>query len=195
MNFNLQNRGAIGVIGSTRDSDMGSFGFLDGKILDEEINDSTHIIGEAFMESKLSYTYIKYKRQYNLYGDPALNLWPQSGGNKILTSNLDSTSNLNPKKYILFNNYPNPFNPSTTIKYNLPNASSVEITIYDIIGNMIRDFTISYQTAGQHSILWNGTNRNNEQVASGIYLYHFNAVSLADKNNKFEKTAKMILMK
>jgi tetratricopeptide (TPR) repeat protein len=101
----------------------------------------------------------------------------------------------NPASYSLLQNYPNPFNPSTTISYNLPRTSAVEIEIYDILGNAVKTFTISSQSAGRQNIIWNGTNSNNRQVASGIYLYHFKAVSLEGVNKTFEKTAKLLLLK
>ncbi len=100
-----------------------------------------------------------------------------------------------PKKYSLLGNYPNPFNPSTQIEYTLPNTSEVEVEIYDLTGKLVKSFNISSQTAGINTLKWNGTNSNGKQVASGIYLYHFKAVSLEGKNETFEKSAKLILMK
>ena len=110
-------------------------------------------------------------------------------------SNLAEKETEKPLSYSLMPNYPNPFNPSTTISYNLPRNSSIEIEIFDILGNKIRSFTIPVQSAGRHGIVWNGTNNSNEQVSSGIYLYHFKAVSVEGKNETFEKTAKLLLMK
>ena len=100
-----------------------------------------------------------------------------------------------PEAYELLGNYPNPFNPTTTISYTLSRTSEVELEIYDILGNKIKSFIISSQSAGRQGIIWNGTNSNNEQVASGIYLYHFKVVSLEGKNETFEKTAKLLLIK
>ncbi len=195
--LNLDNRGAIGVLAPSRDSDCDSFGLVDGNIINKEYNDSLFIMGEAVMKSKLNISR-KFRRQYNLYGDPALNLFPLNNsepGNKTLSDNLDLAADRNVNKYILFNNYPNPFNPSTTINYYLPQNSAVEINIYDILGTVVKNFKASSQSAGKHSILWDGTNSNNEYVASGIYIYNFKAVSLIDKNNIFQKTSKMLLLK
>ena len=77
----------------------------------------------------------------------------------------------------------------------MPNASTVEIAIYDILGNEVKTFSISTQSAGKQSIVWDGTNCYNEHSASGIYLYHFRAVSLEGKQEAFEKTAKLLLLK
>ena len=75
VSLNLANRGAIGVLASTRDSDPYSFGYVDQYILDAQYNNLSHIMGEAVMESKLLLA-SQYRRQFNLYGDPAVNLWP-----------------------------------------------------------------------------------------------------------------------
>jgi FlgD Ig-like domain len=112
---------------------------------------------------------------------------------KLKKSLTDSTSNT--FNSFTLNNYPNPFNPSTTISYNLPVTSRVEITIYDVLGREIKNFSFSSQSAGRQNVVWSGTDNNNEEVASGVYLYHFKAVSLEKKNEVFEKSAKLILMK
>lgn len=104
-------------------------------------------------------------------------------------------ANTDSQEYSLIGNFPNPFNPITAITYNLPRTSSVEITIYDILGNKVKDFVISSQSAGNQRVIWNGTNSNNQQVSSGIYIYHFKAVSLEGKHEVFEKSAKLLLVK
>ncbi|NOG98239.1 MAG: T9SS type A sorting domain-containing protein [Ignavibacteriae bacterium] len=113
---------------------------------------------------------------------------------KKLTNVKDGIKNT-PNNFQLYQNYPNPFNPRTSITYNLPRASAVTITIFDILGNKIRSISNSSQSAGIQSIVWNGTNNNNSQVASGLYLYHFKAVSLEGKNEIFESTGKLLLLK
>lgn len=94
----------------------------------------------------------------------------------------------------LIHNYPNPFNPSTTIKYSLPYNSSVSITVYNIMGQEIKSFEMNSQSAGTHSIVWNGRNANGITVASGIYLYRISIKSLENRE-VFEKTAKMLMLK
>ncbi|MFZ0455087.1 MAG: right-handed parallel beta-helix repeat-containing protein [Ignavibacteriaceae bacterium] len=110
-------------------------------------------------------------------------------------NNLEEIGSKEATSYSLEQNYPNPFNPSTTISYNLPKTSFIEINIYDILGHLVKAMTIPSQSAGRHGILWDGTNSDNQLVASGIYLYHFKAVSLEGNNEVFEKTAKLLLMK
>ncbi len=80
-----------------------------------------------------------------------------------------------PKTYELLGNYPNPFNPSTTIKYSLPYSSNIELTIYDITGKVVKVFEETIQSAGYQSIVWNGNNQQGGRVSSGVYFYRFKA--------------------
>jgi hypothetical protein len=99
-----------------------------------------------------------------------------------------------PTKFNLLGNYPNPFNPMTTIKYALPYQSVVEIIIYDIMGRKVKSFTISSQSPGYQGIVWNGTNENERQVSSGLYFYRINIKSL-ENDIVFVKTSKMMFLK
>ncbi|MEJ2616628.1 MAG: FlgD immunoglobulin-like domain containing protein, partial [Ignavibacteriaceae bacterium] len=120
----------------------------------------------------------------------------ENGSEKINKMEVENkTSAEVPKEFALLGNYPNPFNPSTSISYNLPKISSIEIEIYDILGHKVKEFYITSQSAGTQSVIWNGTNNNNEKVSSGIYLYHLKAISLEGKQDVFEKTAKLLLLK
>ena len=85
-------------------------------------------------------------------------------------------------------NYPNPFNPETTISYALPQTGKVKIDVYNIKGQKVKTLVNEHKAAGQHSVVWKGTDDNNKQVASGVYLYKM-------KSGKFSTTNKMILMK
>jgi|GEM_PF-2927120 tetratricopeptide (TPR) repeat protein len=92
-------------------------------------------------------------------------------------------------------NYPNPFNPSTTIKYTLPQLSNVTVVIYDILGRVVKSFNVNTQVVGKQSLVWNGTNDFNQSVASGIYICRIKAVSLEQSGKIFEKSSKLLLMK
>ena len=85
-------------------------------------------------------------------------------------------------------NYPNPFNPITTIEYSIPQDCFINITIYNIKGQKVKQLVNNQITLGKHSIVWKGKDDNNKPVTSGIYLYKL-------KTDNFEKTKKMILMK
>jgi len=90
---------------------------------------------------------------------------------------------LKPKSFELFDNYPNPFNPSTTLKYSLPEASLTSLKIYDAIGNEVAILVDEMKSAGTHQIEFNAAG-----LSSGIYYYTIQAGS-------FSETRKMILMK
>ncbi|SVB54890.1 uncharacterized protein METZ01_LOCUS207744, partial [marine metagenome] len=76
-----------------------------------------------------------------------------------------------PKEIFLSSNYPNPFNPTTQIRYDLPEDALVSITIYDIMGRSIKSLVNSNQSAGYRSIQWNATNNLGEPVSAGMYIY------------------------
>lgn len=88
---------------------------------------------------------------------------------------------------VLYQNYPNPFNPETTISFNIKNPGHVQLEIYNIKGQKVKSLINEYREAGNHSIVWKGTNENKQQVASGIYLYKI-------RSGKFSSTRKMILI-
>ena len=84
-------------------------------------------------------------------------------------------------------NYPNPFNPSTTIKIELPDASDWSVKIYNVAGQIVTDYS-GFAEAGIHNVVWNGTNNVGNKVASGIYFYKAQV-------GQYTATRKMILMK
>lgn len=85
-------------------------------------------------------------------------------------------------------NYPNPFNPETTISYQLSENSEVELKIYNIKGKKVKQIVSDQLLAGQHSVVWNGRDDNGESVSSGIYFYKL-------KTDNYEETKRMILLK
>ncbi len=88
----------------------------------------------------------------------------------------------------LLNNYPNPFNPATTIRYGLPKDSPVNLIIYDLNGREIWHYSESMQPAGWHQVQWNGRNRSDELVSTGVYFYRLQAGNFVD-------VKKMVFMK
>ncbi|MCL2064747.1 MAG: T9SS type A sorting domain-containing protein [Candidatus Cloacimonetes bacterium] len=74
-------------------------------------------------------------------------------------------------KSFLEGNYPNPFNPTTTISYNIGQAGNVKLQVFNIRGQVVRTLVDEVQNAGRHSIVWNGDDSNSNNVASGIYFY------------------------
>ena len=90
--------------------------------------------------------------------------------------------------YNMHNNYPNPFNPITTINYDLPEAAYVKVSIYDIRGKEVKILINTNENSGFKSVIWDGTNDNGEIVSGGMYFYSIKA-------NNFSQTSKMILLK
>jgi plastocyanin len=94
-----------------------------------------------------------------------------------------------PSNYLLLQNYPNPFNPATTISYALPYESKISVKIYDVSEKQITELADNTESAGYHNLNFNADN-----LASGIYFYRIEAVSI-DGTRKFDDTKKMILLK
>jgi uncharacterized protein (TIGR02145 family) len=95
----------------------------------------------------------------------------------------DHSNNTLPKSIELFQNFPNPFNPSTTIKYSLPKSGNVKLTIYNALGSKIAAIVNEYKPAGYYSVQFNGNN-----LASGIYLYRL-------ESGNYSSTKKFIMLK
>ena len=91
-------------------------------------------------------------------------------------------------RFELVGNYPNPFNPSTSIQYTLPQRSDVVITIYNTLGQQIRTLLRENRNVGFHEVKWNGLDDVGQQVVSGIYFYRLQAAD-------FVQTRKMMLLK
>lgn len=99
-----------------------------------------------------------------------------------------------PDVYLLHNNYPNPFNPLTTIKYDLPEDSFVEINIFDLLGREVRNLISENIKAGFKTIRWDSKDNNGKTLSSGVYIYTITAKSL-NSEKLFSKTKKMVLIK
>jgi len=76
-----------------------------------------------------------------------------------------------PLEYALGRNFPNPFNPTTTIHYSLKEAGAVQILIYNQMGHLVKTLVNSSQSAGIHAVVWDSTNERSEMVSSGVYFY------------------------
>lgn len=99
-----------------------------------------------------------------------------------------------PRTFALKSNYPNPFNPTTTIRYELPVSAKVTIKVYNILGQEVTTLVDADQTSGFQKVVWNGLNKYNQQVASGVYIYRMIAVS-KDGKQSFTQTKKMMMLK
>lgn len=93
-----------------------------------------------------------------------------------------------PMKFQLAQNYPNPFNPSTRIAFALPQATHIELDVYNLLGQRVIRLKNQAMAAGWHEVVWNGKNNAGDMVASGIYFYRLHS-------NEFTESRKMLLLK
>ena len=98
-----------------------------------------------------------------------------------------SIDKLFPLSFNLDQNHPNPFNPKTTINYQLAKSTNVRIIVHDMLGRLVKTLVDEYQSPGYRMVSWNGKNNQNEDVSSGLYFYSIQA-------GDFSLTKKMVLL-
>jgi hypothetical protein len=109
-----------------------------------------------------------------------------------ITNSVTSVSQENqstPSSFELANNFPNPFNPSTMLRFGLPARSSVRLTIYNTLGQLVSTLADREYKPGWHQARWDA------MVPSGVYFCRLEAVSVNDQTKRFEKTTKMVLLR
>ena len=148
--------------------------------LDTTITDTIMVINGLLPESE-------YHIRVRGINEAGAGLWSSIFTFTTIFLNRDQESFL-PNKLALNQNYPNPFNPITTLQYDLPEDELVNITVYDILGNVINQLVNEVQNSGYKSIQWNATNSQGQPVSAGVYLYSIEA-------GDFRQTKKMILLK
>ena len=118
-----------------------------------------------------------------------------AGGSATITltdaeiPSLASAKGVNPLLTFESHNYPNPFNPTTTIKYALPTAMDVELTVYNVVGQAVRTLVAEHQSTGHYTVEWDATDDSGHSVSAGIYFYRLQA------GGKFLAVEKMLLLK
>ena len=129
---------------------------------------------------------------FNVHATDGIDTTEISGKNRLLFIDrreyLTTNEDVRPTEFALHDNYPNPFNPTTQIRFDLPITSNVRLVIYNMIGQQIKDYKINDLSVGYHTITWDATNDIGEQVSAGVYLYQI-------QTEEFVKTKKMILLK
>jgi hypothetical protein len=93
-----------------------------------------------------------------------------------------------PATFTLYQNFPNPFNPITTLRYDLPSDAMVTLTVFDMLGREINQLVNTTQEEGFKSVQWDGTDSMGRPVSAGVYLYQIRA-------EEFVQTKKMVLLK
>ena len=106
----------------------------------------------------------------------------------LTDASLASAKGVSPPPTFESHNYPNPFNPTTTIQYALPTATDVELTVYNAVGQAVRTLVAEHQRPGYYAIEWDATDASGHSTAAGIYFYHLRA-------GQFLAVEKMLLLK
>jgi len=169
-----------------------------GAYLAEEINDTTstsvsisyqEILDGVFEDSPVNAATVRF----NVKASDGIDTVDISGDNRLIYVNrydnyLSTESEKIPTEFALHENYPNPFNPSTTLRFDLPEVSNVILTIYNMLGQKVKTFNMQSTPAGYHALKWNATNDYGDPVGAGVYLYQL-------QSKDFVKTRKMVLLK
>lgn len=113
---------------------------------------------------------------------------PLVGVEEPLGNGLPLTFDLKP-------NYPNPFNPSTTLRYQLAAAGQVDLEIFNSLGQRVRRLVGEHAKAGFYEAQWDGRDDNGKGVASGVYIYRLRVSQIADHRGDFLRAGKMLLLK
>jgi hypothetical protein len=122
------------------------------------------------------------------YGSGASDIFINKINADGATSVEDDPTGLLPDEFALEQNYPNPFNSSTTVAFTLPQRAEVQLVLYNILGQTVRDWQLGELSPGDHSVVWDGLDQFGREAASGIYLYSLHADSQ-------RLTKKMVLLK
>ncbi|NOX90155.1 MAG: T9SS type A sorting domain-containing protein [Calditrichaeota bacterium] len=152
-----------------------------------EIMDSTQTAGLSFEQTLMEGQ--QYKSDNATKYSPIVATDTDDSPLKTNPSDITRDGQFLPDKFQLYNNFPNPFNPSTTLKFDLPKSTAnVQLVIYDILGRRIATLFSGDLTAGRYSYLWNGRNQFGNAVPSGVYFATFKA-------GNYSRTIKMMLVK
>ena len=119
-----------------------------------------------------------WRTSYRLHGSPGYSD----------TAYFENSRHSLPSEFALQQNYPNPFNSQTQIDYQIPQAANVNISVYNIIGQLVATLVDEVKSPGRYSVNWNSRDQNGSQVSSGIYMARM-------VSNNYSATIKLILLK
>ena len=147
---------------------------IDGTVTDADLNPVNDALVEIIDEDDSTNVYSANTNEQGYFSISAI-------------TGIETKLSQTPQDYIVLSNYPNPFNPSTAIYFELPKADNIKIVIYDILGREVRALYKAFHEAGSDQIIWDGRNNRNSPVAAGIYLCRLKT------KDKF-KVHKMVLL-
>jgi len=152
-----------------------------------EIADSNQTAGLSFEQPLMVGQ--QYQSDNTTKYDPVIASDTNDGQLDDTPSAIEQNGQVVPDKFYLYNNYPNPFNPATTLKFDLPqNVQNVKLVIYDVLGRQVAILYSGSLTAGRYSYTWDGRNQAGNLMPSGVYFASFKA-------DQYSKTIKMMLVK
>jgi len=181
--YALQSTAGINTIGSTHSGGMLDYDYF-YPVLDEGIS-----YGEAFLktlqhvgEGEFTESARSWYYGMTFNGDPFIVPQPHA-----TTALYEAEKPITPKRMAL-SNYPNPFNPQTTVHYQLPETSPIKIAIFNALGRQVRLLVDDFQIAGYYEAEWDGKNDSGNFVGSGIYFCHIRTATS-------EQSIKMLLLR
>ena len=156
----------------------------------EDITDSTAAISGYELAVLMTILNLpRWTLDYSIEAsDEEYTIESEASGFVLENTSLSLYDDVIPLPFKLHQNHPNPFNPVTTLRYDLPEDAMVNITIYDMMGRQVSTLVSSLQTAGYKSVQWDATNDKGSPVSAGLYLYTIEA-------GQFRQTKKMVLLK
>ena len=175
--------------------------FLNNSLFDVQTTELNDIVGyqmvQTFIENSSGKTTkeMKIESTYSNIDWDFENVWEISSDNNNGYPTLKQVTTLSDKdylipinKFLLYANYPNPFNPLTTISFEIKIASDVVIDIYNVRGQLVKTLLNDRFPIGKHSVEWNGTDDNGKSVSSGVYFYQMRV-------GDFVQSRRMVMLK
>lgn len=120
------------------------------------------------------------------------------GAHPILDVPIPGRERALPQGFVLSQNYPNPFNPSTSVRFSTEDAADIDVTVYDVLGRLVKRLADRSYAPGEYSVVWDGTNEQGFVMPSGMYYVRMTAASRqagASESERFSATRKMVMMK
>ena len=130
------------------------------------------------------------------YQDPETNAWNNESLYTWYYPTTTAVDAWQPRQFSLFQNFPNPFNPSTSIRFDIPEYSTVNLTVYDVLGREIITLFAGAKPAGSYEIIWQGLNQEGHPVGTGVYFCKLQVLESATAGvGGFNQTIKMLYLK
>jgi len=162
-----------------------------GTIVNNDGSSYATIVVNGDKIGKLTFMVYDVTMEEEIVVDNQIEFTPGKTGSDIILlkgNTIEYLESLIPTTTKLYYAYPNPFNPSTEIKFDLHKASKVNLSVYNLKGELVRTITSDYFAPGSYNYRWNGNNSHNSKVSSGVYIIQF-------RTNEKSQSNKIILLK